>query len=110
MSKDVEVFKRLKKRLGRKPRVALYLRRSAGEGGSTAEQLEQALAFIQPLEEAGLIAKMDKRIKGRDPTKKEWRGVDLDRPGDIYNEGEGASGFNPAVNRVLMHLLDEVRA
>jgi hypothetical protein len=109
MSADIEVFKRLKKRLGRKPKVALYLRRSAGEGGSTAEQLEQALAFIEPLEKAGVIRKLDKRIKGRDPTKKEWRGVDLDRPGDIHNEGEGASGFNPSVNRVLMGLLDDLR-
>ena len=81
MSADIEVFKRLKKRLGRKPKVALYLRRSAGEGGSTAEQLEQALAFIEPLEKAGVIRKLDKRIKGQTRQRKNGEALTLTERG-----------------------------
>ncbi len=109
MSADIEVFKRLKKRLGRKPRVLWLTRRSAGEGGSTASQLEQLISFFEPLEKAGVIAKVDRRVKGRDPTKKEWKGVDLDRPGDIHNEGEGTGGFSLKGRPVMMHGIKALR-
>lgn len=106
---DIEAWKRLKKTKGRKLRILPYLRRSAGEGGSTAEQLKELENYLVRLENAGVIAKVDREIVGRDPTKMKWKGVDLERKGGILNEGEAQSGFSVANRPVFMHGIDLVR-
>jgi len=87
----------------KKPKVALYLRRSKGEGGSTLEQLEALMKPIEEMEMNGEIQIVNRGVVGRDINKKR-RGVDLTLEGDIWNEGEGASGFDVAGRPVLIHL------
>jgi len=92
----------------KKGKYALYLRRSKGEGGTTDEQLKTLLTFVEKLEKSGKIRKVNRGIKGRDITKKR-RGIDLSVKGDIFNEGEGQSGYNVAERPVFMDLLDRLR-
>lgn len=92
----------------KKGKYALYLRRSKGEGGTTDEQLKTLLGFVEELERKGKIRKVNRGVKGRDMSKKR-RGVDLTIKGDIFNEGEGQSGYNVAERPVFMDLLERLR-
>lgn len=92
----------------KKPKVAIYLRRSKGEGGSTKEQLKNLFDTITMLEENGEIKKIDRRIVGRDIDKKR-RGVDLKLKGDIFNEGEAESGYKVAERPVFIDLVERLR-
>ena len=87
----------------KKLRAAVYLRRSEGESGSTQAQLDRILPLIEELEKKGAIYKVDRRVVGRDIAKKRRFNArtDLALPGDIHNEGEGASGFS-VDNRPVM--------
>jgi len=87
---------------------AVYLRRSKGESGSTKEQLEQIMQFIEPLEKSKKMRKINRGVVGRDIDKKR-KGVDLELKGDIYNEGDGFSGYNVAGRPVFMELLTRLR-
>jgi len=95
----------------KKKKVALYLRRSKGEKGTTKKQLARVMPLIEKLEKAGKIQKLNRTIVGRDINKKKrFKASDLDIIGDIYNEGEGQSAFGEIVTReVLMELLERVR-
>ena len=87
-------------------RFAIYLRRSEGEKGSTKNQLSRIEKDIKELEKrTGL--KIDKRIVGKDINKKQRFDArrDLVKQGDIYNEGEGASGFKIANRPVFQELV-----
>jgi len=92
-----------------KKKVALYLRRSEGEKGTTKAQLKRILPMIAAAEKAGQIAKLNRGIVGKDMTKKR-RGLDLEIKGDIWNEGDGKSAFGEMSKRpVMMELIDRVR-
>ena len=95
-----------------KKRMAVYLRRSEGETGNTENQLERILPMVAALEKAGAIYKVNRGIVGRDITRKRRfdRKRDLEAKGDIYNEGEGASGFDADSRIVLNTLLAKVDA
>ncbi|MDC0341436.1 recombinase family protein [Candidatus Poseidoniaceae archaeon] len=94
-----------------KKKFAIYLRRSKGESGSTLNQLEDLLPTIELLEKKGLLKKIDKRIVGKSIDKKYKFSSerDLKLEGDIFNEGEGASGFKVANRPVFMELLDRLK-
>jgi hypothetical protein len=96
----------------KKKKVAVYLRRSEGESGSTQDQLDRILPKLKVLEKEGKIAKLNKKIVGRDITKKKRfdRKTDLVLEGDIFNEGEGASGFKFADRPVLAELIKRTEA
>lgn len=93
---------------GRK--FAILLRRSEGETGSTKNQLDRIKKDIDALERA-TGRKINRTIVGKDITKKRRfkASRDLAIEGDIYNEGEGASGFKTEDRQVLVHLLDLVK-
>ena len=92
---------------GAKKRMAVYLRRSEGESGSTEEQLTRILDKLKKMEKDKAIMPIDLNIVGRDITKKERfnKERDLAKIGDIYNEGEGASGFKFKDRPVLAELI-----
>lgn len=92
----------------KKPKVAIYLRRSRGEGGKTIDQLESVMQTIEGWEKEGIIRKVDRGVVGRDP-KKERRGLVLKAKGDIYNEGEAESGYKVAERPVFMNLVQRLR-
>ena len=87
---------------------AIYLRRSKGEKGSTKEQLEQILSMVKPLEKSKKMRQINRGIQGRDINKNR-RGVEFFVDGDIWNEGDGFSGFNVDSRPVFMELLERVR-
>lgn len=89
-------------------KIAVYLRRSKGESGTTKDQWEAVEPFIDSLVKARLIKKFNKGVRGRDIDKKR-KGIDLNLKGDIWNEGEGASGYNVAERKVFMALTKELR-
>jgi hypothetical protein len=95
-----------------KKKFAIYLRRSKGEKGSTANQLEALLPKIKVLEKAGLLKPINRDIVGKDITKqiKFDAKRDLALIGGVFNEGEGASGFKVAERPVFMELLKRVRS
>lgn len=84
------------------------MRRSKGESGTTKDQLNEITPFIKSLQDKKLIKSFDFGVKGRS-IDKTYRGVDLDRKGDIYNEGDGFSGFNVDERPVFMALLEKAR-
>jgi len=91
-----------------KRKALLYLRRSHGESGTTKKQLERVEDMIDLLEDLGHIEKMDRRIQGKSIDKK-YRGEKYGK-GDIYNEGEGESGFKddrPVFNAMVKRAIDE---
>jgi hypothetical protein len=95
------------------PKAAIYLRRSKGAEGTTKAQLERMMAKIEAMVKAGEIQPVDYRIVGRDINKKQKFNAarDLARPGDVYNEGEGASALNSARERqVLNQMLADMEA
>ncbi len=89
-------------------KIAVYLRRSKGESGTTQDQLVEITPFINQLIKKKQIKKFNFDIVGRslDGT---WKGVDLERKGDIYNEGDGFSGYSVTSRPVFMELLAKVR-
>ena len=93
-------------------KVAVYLRRSEGESGSTQDQLNRVLPKLKELEKEGKIKTLNRTIVGRDIEKKRRfnKEKDLELQGDIYNEGEGASGFKFADRPVLAELIKRVEA
>ena len=94
-----------------KKKYAIYLRRSKGEKGSTLNQWEQLEPKIKALEKKGLLKPIDRKVVGKsiDKQYKFDRKKHLILKGDIYNEGEGASGFKVAERPVFMELLERVR-
>jgi len=91
-------------------KFAILLRRSEGETGSTKAQLDRIKRDIDALEKV-TGRKINRTIVGKDITKKRRFNAarDLAIEGDIYNEGEGASGFKTEDRQVLVHLLDLVK-
>ena len=87
--------------------MAVYLRRSKGESGTTSDQLEQLDALITKYEKQGM-KKVNRGIVGRDITK-ERKGVLFEGPGMIFNEGDGFSGYNVAERPVFMELIKRLR-
>lgn len=94
-----------------KKKMAVYLRRSQGETGSTKDQLKRIEDDIAGLEKAGKVSKINRSIVGRDIDKDIRFNAerDLALKGDIYNEGEGASGFDAEGRVVLNELIRRVR-
>ena len=90
-------------------RGAVYLRKSAGEGGTTDAQLERILPKIEKLEQTGIIKPLNRTIVGKDIDRKKKfdKKKDLAIIGDFYNEGESQSGFT-ADRPVLVELLRRV--
>lgn len=86
-------------------KFAIYLRKSAGEKGTTKKQLQRIDRDIAALEEATGM-KIDRRIVGKDINKKVRfkASRDLAKEGDIFNEGEGATGFKIKNRQVWQHL------
>jgi len=94
----------------KKRKMAIYLRRSAGESGSTKDQLNRIKSQIDKLEKY-TGRKINRGIVGKDiNNKKKFNPkTDLAVQGDIYNEGEGASGFKTESRPVLVELIKRVR-
>jgi DNA invertase Pin-like site-specific DNA recombinase len=90
-------------------KIAILLRKSEGDKGSTKLQLERIKKDIIRLEDkTGL--KINRAIVGKDiHNKKKYSAKDLLKVGDIYNEGEGSSGFKTDERPVLVHLLEKVK-
>ena len=92
-------------------KFAIYLRRSEGEKGTTKKQYERIKKEIAELERA-TGREIDVRIVGKDINKKKRFNAktDLIKEGDIFNEGEGASGFKIESRPVFKELIKRVRA
>lgn len=95
----------------KKKKVAVYLRRSKGEGGSTKAQLARIKKDVNALVKAGKIQKVNFGIVGKDIDKEERFNAsrDLQKVGDVFNDGEGASAFDsartrPALNELLRRM------
>lgn len=91
-------------------KFAIYIRRSEGESGSTANQLTRIKKQIDALEKA-TGRKINRSIVGKDiKGKRRFNArTDLVLPGDIYNEGEGASGFKTVERPVFMKLVEKLQ-
>ena len=91
-------------------KFAIYLRRSEGEKGSTKNQLARIQKDIKELEERTGV-KIDRRIVGKDINKKQRFDAkrDLVKQGDIFNEGEGASGFKIENRPVFKELVERMK-
>ena len=92
-------------------KFALYLRRSQGETGDTKSQLERISRKISQLEKSRQIKKLNRGIVGRDINSKQRFNAerDLNKKGDIYNEGNGQSGFKFEERPVLIELIRRMR-
>ncbi len=92
-------------------KYALYLRRSQGETGDTKSQLQRIQSKVDQLEKSKKIKKLDRRIVGRDiDGKLKFKAErDLILQGDIFNEGNGQSGFKFEERPVLVELIRRVR-
>ena len=97
----------------KKKKVAVLLRRSQGETGTTKEQLERIMPIILDLEKKGKIKKLNRGIVGKDieGKKRFKRSRDLMLKGDFFNEGRGTSAgaFKPDERPVLMELLKRMK-
>ena len=95
-----------------KKRMAVYIRRSEGESGNTKAQLKRIEKAIEDLERKQKINKVNRGIVGKDiERKKRFNRRELpDMKGDIFNEGEGASGFSFAKRPVFAELLKRMKA
>jgi hypothetical protein len=88
-----------------KKRMLIYLRKSAGEGGDTREQLKRMTPKLKELIKEGKIQDIDfDKIVGRDINmKRKFNAAkDLKLKGDILNEGNGQSGFKFTERPVLV--------
>jgi hypothetical protein len=92
----------------KKPKIAVYLRRSKGETGTTKDQLTELEPTLKKLMAKNKIKSFNFQERGRSLDGK-WRGVELDRKGDIWNEGDGISGFSVKGRPVFMELLQQAR-
>lgn len=92
-------------------KAALYVRRSEGEGGTTGAQLDRILPAAKRLVRGKKIQSLNETVVGKDITGKRKfnRQKDLAIQGDIYNEGEGASGFG-FDRPVLRELISRMKA
>ena len=90
-------------------KLAVYLRRSEGEKGSTKDQLKRIEKSITSLEKY-TGRKINRTIVGKDINNKKRFNAkkDLAIKGDIYNEGEGASGFKTTSRPVFMELVSRI--
>jgi len=90
-------------------KFAVYLRKSEGEGGSTAAQLERIKRDLIALEKAS-GRKINRSIVGKDIKKKRRFSADRDLAlkGDVFNEGEKATGFKTANRPVFLELLRRI--
>jgi len=95
----------------KKKKMAVYLRRSEGETGSTQSQYDRIKKRLAELERKGIIAKLDRGVVGRDITgKRRFKAErDLALSGSIFNEGEGASGFKFEQRPVFVELLSRMK-
>ncbi len=95
----------------KKKKMAVYIRRSEGEDGNTKKQLARIQKGLSELEKEGKIAKLNMGIVGRDINKKVRfkAGRDLKKVGDIFNEGDGQSGFKFEDRPVLIELLERMK-
>lgn len=97
----------------KRKKVAVLLRRSQGETGTTKDQLDRIMPIILDLEKKGKIKKLNRGIVGKDieGKKRFRRDRDLILKGDFYNEGRGTSAgaFKPDERPVLMELLNRMR-
>lgn len=87
-------------------KFAVYLRKSEGEGGSTENQLERIKRGLVSLEKAS-GRKINRTIVGKDIKRKRRFSAerDLALKGDVFNEGEKATGFKTANRPVFLELL-----
>ena len=77
----------------KKRKFAVYLRRSMGESGSTKQQLDRIKKNIDALEKY-TGRKINRTIVAKDINSRKKFNPNKDLQGqEIYNEGEGASGF-----------------
>jgi len=88
-------------------KMAVYLRRSKGESGTTSDQLEELEAILAKYEKEGM-KKVNREIVGRDITKQR-KGIEFKGPGMIFNEGDGFSGFKVEERPVFMELIKRLR-
>jgi hypothetical protein len=93
--------------LKKNPKVKIYLRRSKGESGTTADQLVELQSTIKAIEKA-TGKKIDKGIQGKSLTG-EYQGVQFFDKGDIWNEGNGVSGYTVKDRPVFQELLKKLR-
>ena len=92
-------------------KFAVYLRRSQGETGDTKAQFDRIKSKISELEKSKQIKKLNRAIVGRDIDSKQRFNAerDLAKTGDIYNEGNGLSGFKFEERPVLVELIRRMR-
>jgi len=92
-------------------KFAVYLRRSQGETGDTKAQLARIDKKLKDLEKSKQIKTLNRTIVGRDIDGRirfnEAR--DLAPKGDIFNEGNGQSGFKFEERPVLIELIKRMR-
>ncbi len=92
-------------------KFAVYLRRSQGETGDTKSQFDRIISKIEKLEKSKKIKKINRSIVGRDIDGKTKFKADRDLilTGDIFNEGNGQSGFKFDERPVLVELIRRMR-
>jgi len=104
----MSLTQRFEEILNKNPRVKIYLRRSKGESGTTADQLVELQSTIKAIEKA-TGKKIDRGVQGKSLTG-EYQGVEYFDKGDIWNEGNGVSGYSVKDNPVFRKLVkDELR-
>jgi len=91
-------------------KFAVYLRRSEGESGSTKAQLTRISKQLNALEKA-TGRKINRTIVGKDINKKRRFNAkqDLAVKGDVFNEGEQATGFKTRNRPVLMEMVKRIQ-
>jgi len=92
-------------------KFAVYLRRSQGETGDTKAQLARIDKKLNKLEKSKTIKKLNRKVVGRDINGKIKFNADRDLivSGDIFNEGNGQSGFKFEERPVLIELIKRMR-
>ena len=95
-----------------KKKMLLLLRRSMGEKGTTREQLARIKPTIDKMVKDGYLHPINWDVVGKDiDNKRKFQASrDLIKIGDVYNEGEGTSGFNVQDRKVLQEALKRMRA
>ena len=89
-------------------KVAVYIRASQGDAEKVGKQWDIVRPWIEFMRSKRKIGAFDYHIRGKSFVKAGgWRGVDVDRRGDIWNEGI-QSGFQLQNRPVLEALFDEL--
>ena len=93
-------------------KYAVYLRRSQGDSGDTKSQLERIEKKLIKMVKGKEIQPLNMNIVGRDIDSKIKFNAerDLALKGDIFNEGNGQSGFKFDERPVLVELIRRTRA